>query len=89
MKIDTRLVKNVNGSANRKRLVTALVSMCKSLDAVAIAEGVSTAEESEALTDAGCTLVQGSIVRRHSPLSLRQPTPAVAGVASTMRSRER
>ena len=64
--------------------------MCKSLDAVAIAEGVSTAEESEALTEAGCTLVQGSIVRRHSPLSLRQPTAAAApGVTSTMRSRAR
>jgi EAL domain-containing protein (putative c-di-GMP-specific phosphodiesterase class I)/ActR/RegA family two-component response regulator len=89
VKIDTRLVKNVNGSANRKRLVTALVSMCKSLDAVAIAEGVSTAEESEALSEAGCTLVQGSIVRRHSPLSLRQPLSVAAATSSTLRSRER
>jgi len=95
VKIDTRLVKNVNGSTNRKRLVTALVSMCKSLDAVAIAEGVSTAEESEALSEAGCTLVQGSIVRRHSPLSLRQPVSATGttgttgATSSTLRSRER
>ena len=84
VKIDARLVRNVDGSAGRKRLVTALVSMCRSLDAVAIAEGVSTAEESEALADAGCSLVQGSIVRRHSPLSLRQ-----AGGATTMRSSAR
>jgi len=90
VKIDTRLVKAINDSANRKRLVTALVSMCTSLDAVAIAEGVSTAEESEALSEAGCRLVQGSIVRRHAPLSLRQPPPPPVPVAlSTLRSRER
>jgi EAL domain-containing protein (putative c-di-GMP-specific phosphodiesterase class I) len=82
VKIDARLVRNVDSSAGRRRLVAALVSMCRSLDAVAIAEGVSTAEESEALLDAGCTLVQGSIVRRHAPLSSRRP-----GITSTMRSR--
>ena len=82
VKIDARLVRDVDTSIPRRRLVAALVSMCRSLDAVAIAEGVSTAEESDALLEAGCGLVQGSIVRRHAPLSLRQP-----GQTATMRSR--
>jgi EAL domain-containing protein (putative c-di-GMP-specific phosphodiesterase class I)/ActR/RegA family two-component response regulator len=82
VKIDARLVRDVDTSAGRRRVVAALVSMCRSLDAVAIAEGVSTAEESEALSEAGCGLVQGSIVHRHKPLSSRRP-----GLTSTMRSR--
>ena len=90
VKIDARLVRGVDTSPNRKRLVGALVSMCKSLEAITIAEGVSTAEESEALADAGCALVQGAIVRpRHAPLSLRNPAPAGPGVATTMRSSAR
>ena len=82
VKIDARLVRNVDSSAGRRRIVAALVSMCRSLDAIAIAEGVSTAEESEALSEAGCALVQGSILLRHAPISSRRP-----GVTSTMRSR--
>jgi EAL domain-containing protein (putative c-di-GMP-specific phosphodiesterase class I)/ActR/RegA family two-component response regulator len=84
VKIDARLVRNVDSSAGRRRVVAALVSMCRSLDATAIAEGVSTAEEAQALCEAGCVLVQGSIMNRHTPLSSRGP-----GVTSTMRSRAR
>jgi len=73
VKIDARLIRGVDGSANRRRLVSALVSMCRSLDAVSIAEGVSTAEECEALLDAGCGIVQGSLGLRHVPVSLRRP----------------
>ena len=40
--------------------------MCNALDAVSIAEGVSTAEECEALVEAGCNVVQGAIAIRHS-----------------------
>ena len=78
VKIDASLVRNVDASAGRRRLVAALVAMCRTLDAVAIAEGVSTAEESESLLEAGCGLVQGPIVRRHAALTSR---------TSTMRSR--
>ena len=74
VKIDARLVRNVDASAGRRRLVAALVAMCQTLDAVAIAEGVSTAEESESLLEAGCGLVQGPIVRRHAALTSRTST---------------
>ena len=65
VKIDSRLVRGLEGSLGRRRLVGALVSMCRSLDAMAIAEGVSTAEEREALLAVGCNLVQGAIAARH------------------------
>lgn len=79
MKIDARLVKGLEGSLGRRRLVSALVSMCRSLDAVSIAEGVSTAEEREALVSAGCNIVQGPIAARHAPPS------ALRRVSNTIR----
>ena len=77
VKIDTRLVRGLDTSAARRRLVSALVSMCRSLDAVAIAEGVSTAEECDALHEAGCGMVQGSIAARFAVPSSRRPGLAV------------
>jgi EAL domain-containing protein (putative c-di-GMP-specific phosphodiesterase class I)/ActR/RegA family two-component response regulator len=77
VKIDARLVRGLDTSVARRRLVSALVSMCRSLDAVAIAEGVSTAEECEALHEAGCGMVQGSIAARYTVPSSRRPGPAV------------
>ena len=80
VKIDARLVRGLDTSVARRRLVSALVSMCRSLDAVAIAEGVSTAEECEALHEAGCGMVQGSIAARYTVPSSRRP-----GVAACVR----
>ena len=80
VKIDARLVRGLDTSVARRRLVSALVSMCRSLDAVAIAEGVSTAEECEALHEAGCGMVQGSIAARYTVPSSRR-----SGVAACVR----
>lgn len=66
VKIDARLVRGLDGAPPRRRVVAALASMCRALDAVAIAEGVSTAEECDALVEAGCAVVQGPLVRRHA-----------------------
>lgn len=77
VKIDARLIRGMDRSAGRCRLVSALVAMCRTLDAVSIAEGVSTAEEREALIEAGCTVVQGAIAARYLPPSSKRP-----GVAS-------
>lgn len=74
VKIDARMVRGLDGSLGRRRLVTALVSMCRALEAEPIAEGVSTAEEREALVAAGCHIVQGPIAMRHLPPSSRRPS---------------
>jgi EAL domain-containing protein (putative c-di-GMP-specific phosphodiesterase class I)/ActR/RegA family two-component response regulator len=74
VKIDGRLVRGLDQSLGRRRLVSALVSMCRSLDAISIAEGVSTAEEREALLASGCSIVQGPIAVRHIPPSSRRPS---------------
>jgi EAL domain-containing protein (putative c-di-GMP-specific phosphodiesterase class I)/ActR/RegA family two-component response regulator len=75
VKIDSRLVKGLEGSLGRRRLVSALVSMCRSLDATPVAEGVTTAEEREALLASGCDLVQGSIAARHIPAGTHRRAP--------------
>jgi EAL domain-containing protein (putative c-di-GMP-specific phosphodiesterase class I)/CheY-like chemotaxis protein len=76
VKLDAKLVRGLDREgldSRRKRIVSALVSMCRALDATPIAEGVSSAEEREALASAGCELVQGALVARHSPISIRRP----------------
>jgi len=79
VKIDARLVRGVNESAARRRIVAALISMCKALDAVAVGEGVSTAEERDALVEAGCTIVQGPLMLRHAArISSRRPEDLVS-----------
>jgi len=77
VKIDARLVRGLDSSVGRRRLVSALVSMCRSLDAVAIAEGVSTAEECDALHEAGCGMMQGAIAVRYAPPPSNRPGLAV------------
>ena len=77
VKIDSRLVRGLDASVGRRRLVSALVSMCRSLDAVAIAEGVSTAEECDALQAAGCGMMQGAIAVRYAPPPSNRPGLAV------------
>ena len=73
VKIEPQLVRCIDRMPARQRMVAGIVSMCRKLEAVVIAEGVSTAEERAALETAGCELVQGSLVARHSPKSQRRP----------------
>jgi EAL domain-containing protein (putative c-di-GMP-specific phosphodiesterase class I) len=69
VKIDQRLVRGVDRSPARQRIVAALASMCKALDARAVAEGVASAEERDALVLSGCDFVQGPLVAHHAPAS--------------------
>jgi EAL domain-containing protein (putative c-di-GMP-specific phosphodiesterase class I) len=72
VKIDARLVRGIDTAPSRRRIVAALISMCTALDSKAVAEGVATAEERDALVVVGCDLVQGSLVARHAPDSIRR-----------------
>lgn len=69
VKLDHDVVAKLETSASRKRIVAALVAMCRAFDSQVIAEGVSTAEERDALFDTGCDYVQGSLVAHASPSS--------------------
>ncbi len=71
VKLDASLVRGVDQSAVRRRLLTGLATTCRALGAEVIAEGVTSSEERDALFDLGCHLVEGPLHRRHSAPSVR------------------
>lgn len=75
VKLDADLVHGVESSPSRRRVVGALASMCKALGAVTIAEGVTSAEERDALLETGCELVQGPLLSRLATSPRRTPFP--------------
>ena len=63
-KIDMSLVRGVDQEPTKRRLVTSLVTLCKEMGVLVVAEGVETVGERTALTDIGCDLLQGFLLGR-------------------------
>jgi EAL domain-containing protein (putative c-di-GMP-specific phosphodiesterase class I) len=59
MKIDMALVRDVDQSSTKQKLVGAMVSLCAEMNVLVIAEGIETAEERDTLVRLGCDLMQG------------------------------
>lgn len=59
MKIDRRLVQNVDQSPVSRGVIESIVNIAKSMDLTVVAEGVETLEQADALTEAGCDVLQG------------------------------
>ena len=70
VKIDMELVREINFSPTRQRLVNAMANACRDLGIPCVAEGVETADEAYMLRDLGCDMVQGYFFGR--PCSLAQ-----------------
>lgn len=64
VKLDMGLVRNVNKSVDRQRLLRSLRRLCNDLGADVIAEGVERAEERDVLAEVGCDLMQGYLFAR-------------------------
>ena len=64
VKLDGALIRNVNASDRRRRLIEGLIGLCGDLGVTVVAEGVETRLEFEALQDLGCHLFQGFLVGR-------------------------
>lgn len=67
VKIDMGLVRGIDSSDLRRRVVWALLTLCRELSAEVVAEGVETAAERDALLDLGCDLFQGYLFARPAP----------------------
>lgn len=67
LKIDRSFVTDFDKSSNNASLVTAIISMSKSLHLHVIAEGVETAEQLRFLRSNGVTVVQGFLFSRAVP----------------------
>lgn len=59
LKIDRSLIIDIDSSATSKSIVKAIVDLGKALDLQVLAEGVETEEQSEILSQLGCTIAQG------------------------------
>jgi EAL domain-containing protein (putative c-di-GMP-specific phosphodiesterase class I)/CheY-like chemotaxis protein len=59
VKLDMSLVRDVDKSPKKRKLIAAMVTVCRDLDTLVVAEGVETAAERDTLVELGCDLFQG------------------------------
>jgi EAL domain-containing protein (putative c-di-GMP-specific phosphodiesterase class I) len=64
VKIDGALVRELQSSMVRKRIVRTVIGLCDGIDVYVIAEGVETAEERDCLRQLGVDFMQGSFFSR-------------------------
>jgi len=58
-KFDMSLIRGIDTSAVKRRIVGSMVTLCRDLGCRVVAEGVETPEERKALDELGCDLMQG------------------------------
>ncbi len=64
VKLDMSLVRNVDQSPTKQRVITSITSLCRDLGSLVVAEGVETTAERTACTAAGVNLLQGYLFAR-------------------------
>jgi EAL domain-containing protein (putative c-di-GMP-specific phosphodiesterase class I) len=67
VKLDMSLVRDVDQSAVRRRLIESMTGLCKEMKIQVVAEGVETTEEQACVRDAGCDLFQGYLFAKPGP----------------------
>lgn len=66
-KLDMSLVRDLHKEPIRHNLVRSMVTVCRELNILVIAEGVETAAERDALDALGCQLMQGYLFAKPAP----------------------
>lgn len=64
VKFDMELVRGIETSETRTKLVSSMVALCQDLGILTVAEGVETSGEFEHLRELGCDLFQGYFIAR-------------------------
>ena len=59
VKLDMSLVRHINTTPTKRKLMKTMVNLCKELGMAVIAEGIETVEERDTLHQLGCDLMQG------------------------------
>lgn len=66
VKLDMSLIRDVDTSTKKQKLVSALVEVCRDLGPLVVAEGVETVTERDTLLGLGCDLLQGYLYAKPS-----------------------
>jgi EAL domain-containing protein (putative c-di-GMP-specific phosphodiesterase class I) len=69
VKIDASLVRSVDGSPVKRKLIGGLAATCRELGMIVVAEGVETAAERDVVVELGCELLQGRFFGHPGALS--------------------
>ncbi len=64
VKVDMNLVRGIESSAVKRRLVASVLALCREMEMMLVAEGVETVAERDVLADLGCDLFQGFLFAR-------------------------
>jgi len=64
VKLDMDLVRGIEGSAVKRKLVGSVLALCREMEMLLVAEGVETPAERDVLCDLGCDLFQGFLFAR-------------------------
>jgi EAL domain-containing protein (putative c-di-GMP-specific phosphodiesterase class I) len=59
VKLDMTLVRDIDRSPTKQKLVRSVAGLCKELGMMVVGEGVETAAERDVLISCGCDLLQG------------------------------
>jgi len=68
VKFDMELIRDIDRSPTRSKLVGSMVRLCRDLDIRTVAEGIETETERETVVALGCDLLQGYLLGRPSPI---------------------
>jgi EAL domain-containing protein (putative c-di-GMP-specific phosphodiesterase class I)/CheY-like chemotaxis protein len=64
VKLDMTLVRDIDASPTKQKLVRSVASLCKELGMMVVGEGVETRAERDALVECGCDLLQGYLLAK-------------------------
>jgi EAL domain-containing protein (putative c-di-GMP-specific phosphodiesterase class I) len=68
VKFDMDLIRGIDGSLTKAKLLQSIASLCHDLKILTIAEGIETVAERRRVTDLGCDLLQGFQIGRPARL---------------------
>jgi EAL domain-containing protein (putative c-di-GMP-specific phosphodiesterase class I)/CheY-like chemotaxis protein len=69
VKVDSSLVRDLDQSLTKRKLVASIVALCRDLGTLVVAEGVETVAERDVLLETGCDLLQGYLLGRPAALA--------------------
>ena len=75
VKFDMELVRDIDQSPTKSRVVGSMVELCHSLGIVTVAEGVETQAELCHVVELGCDLIQGYAIAKPGPLATALDIP--------------